>query len=257
MTWTTRPRSELAGVAAIVAGQGPDVVLIHGVGLRAEAFSAQITALSAQFRVTALDMPGHGGTPALRDPQDLLAYVAALAPALPDRCLVAGHSMGAMLALELSAQHPDKVAGVAALNAIYRRSPKAAQSVQARANDMKPPFDHVPTLIRWFGSGDSPERTACAGWLNAADPAGYTAAYRVFAHADGPSEAALRALACPALFMTGALEPNSTPAMSQQMAALAPQGRAEIVAGAAHMMPMTHPAPVNAALIALAQDALG
>ena len=48
--------------------------------------------------------------------------------------------------------------------------------------------------------------------------------------------------------MTGELEPNSTPAMSRAMAKLVPNGRAQIVKGAAHMMPMTHAAEVNAAL---------
>ena len=35
MIWTTRQRSEFAGLAAIVAGSGDPVLLIHGVGLRA------------------------------------------------------------------------------------------------------------------------------------------------------------------------------------------------------------------------------
>ena len=256
MIWTTRPRSEIAGLAAIVAGAGPEIVLIHGVGLRAEAFLAQITALSAQFRVTALDMPGHGGSPALAEPHSLAAYAEALAPALPAGCMVAGHSMGAMLALELAARYPDKVRGVAALNAIYRRSAPAAAAVQRRAADLAPPFDHEPTLTRWFGAQNSAERAACAGWLAAADPGGYAAAYRVFAHADGPSDQSLRDLACPALFMTGAEEPNSTPGMSQAMAARAPRGRAKVIAGAAHMMPMTHAAAVNAALADLARETL-
>ncbi|MFD2856780.1 alpha/beta fold hydrolase [Seohaeicola zhoushanensis] len=60
----------------------------------------------------------------------------------------------------------------------------------------------------------------------------------------------------PALFMTGEAEPNSTPAMSRAMAELAPQGQALVVPGAAHMLPMTHPDVVNAALLDLAADCL-
>jgi pimeloyl-ACP methyl ester carboxylesterase len=56
--------------------------------------------------------------------------------------------------------------------------------------------------------------------------------------------------------MTGALEPNSTPAMSEAMAALTPKGRAIIVPDAAHMMPMTHPEVVNAALLDFAAEVL-
>ncbi len=85
------------------------------------------------------------------------------------------------------------------------------------------------------------------------DPEGYKAAYSVFAREDGPADEALRKLSCPALFMTGGREQNSTPAMSRAMAALAPDGRAEIVADAAHMMPMTHPELVNRALLEFAE----
>ena len=61
-------------------------------------------------------------------------------------------------------------------------------------------------------------------------------------------------LKCPAFFMTGSLEPNSTPAMSQAMAALAPRGRVHVIETAAHMMPMTHHEEVTRALMAFATE---
>lgn len=82
------------------------------------------------------------------------------------------------------------------------------------------------------------------------DPAGYAAAYWVFAACDGPAPDTLCRLKCPALFQTGGRDANSTPAMSRSMAAQAPQGRALIVENAAHMMPMTHPEDVAQALTA-------
>ena len=69
MTWTTRRRSKIAGQAAIDLGDGPyHILMLHGVGLRAEAWSAQIDAFAATARVVAPDMPGHGqsGLPASR-----------------------------------------------------------------------------------------------------------------------------------------------------------------------------------------------
>ncbi|MEL6451196.1 MAG: alpha/beta hydrolase [Pseudomonadota bacterium] len=256
MTWTTQPRSDLHGLAAIVAGAGPQVLLFHGVGLRAEAWGAQIDALSPVARVVAVDMPGHGHSPLRADLQMLADYTDAIAALLNQPTVVVGHSMGAMIALDLAARHPQHVIAVAALNGIYQRSPSASAAVQARAQalDGVTVQDPEPTLTRWFGSDAAPARTACATWLRAVDPAGYRAAYTVFAHTDGPSPTALENLHCPALFMTGAEEPNSTPAMSRAMAHRAPQGRAEVVAGAAHMMPMTHPGAVNAALSTLLHD---
>ncbi len=117
------------------------------------------------------------------------------------------------------------------------------------------PDPSVP-LDRWFGPTASSQRTACEAWLRACDPAGYKTAYQVFAHEDGPKNAMLAALRCRALFMTGADEPNSTPQMSCDMAALTPNGQAVVIDGAAHMMPMTHASQVNAALSGFVGDCL-
>lgn len=256
MTWTTRPRSEFGPLAAIRAGAGPRLVLLHGVGLRAEAWNAQMDALSPRFEVIAPDLPGHGSSARIEGQASLGAYVDRVAGALAGPFLIVGHSMGAMIALELAALYPDMVRGVAALNAIFRRTPAAAGAVQRRAaalDGMRAP-DPSATLARWFGAAPSAEAAACREWLSAVDPAGYKAAYTVFANEDGPSDAGLAGLAAPALFLTGSEEPNSTPAMSAAMAARAPGGRSIIIDGAAHMAPMTHPEPVNAALIAFSEE---
>lgn len=255
MIWKTRPRSDFGALRAICVGTGPAVLLLHGVGLRAEAWGGQIEELAQDHTVIAPDMAGHGESPMLAEPAVLADYVDAVAEAMAGPAVVVGHSMGAMMALDLASRFPNKVRAVAALNAIFRRSSSAKNAVRARAASLDGVTlaDPEPALDRWFPQTDSPERDACKNWLRLADPAGYRAAYTVFANEDGPSEQALRSLGCPALFMTGSEEPNSTPAMSAAMAVLAPRAQAEVVQGAAHMMPMTHPAVVNAALRGLIQ----
>nr|WP_319383191.1 alpha/beta hydrolase [uncultured Roseibium sp.] len=255
MTWTTRPRSDVNGLAVVSSGQGPRMVLIHGVGLRAEAWNGQSAALSTRFEVLVPDLPGHADSAALHGAPGLQVFGERIANLLDRPAVVVGHSMGAMIALDLAARYPDQVKGVAALNAVFRRSPAARAAVRERAAQMAgtSAADPLPTLVRWFGERSSPERTACHDWLSNMDPEGYKAAYSVFAREDGPADEALRKLSCPALFMTGGREQNSTPAMSRAMAALAPDGRAEIVADAAHMMPMTHPELVNRALLEFAE----
>lgn len=254
MTWTTRPRSEFGRLAAIRAGAGPRVVLLHGVGLRAEAWGAQIDALSARFEVIALDMAGHGESPRLVGDVTLAAFTDLVVEAMRESAdapaMVIGHSMGAMIASDLAIRHPALVRAVVPMNAIFRRTPEAAAAVRSRAGglDGVSPPDPSGPMARWFSGAATPEAKACRDWLTNVDPAGYRDAYTTFAREDGPPDAGLRALTCPALFFTGADEPNSTPAMSHAMAALAPRGRAEILPGAAHMMPMTHPSEVNRVL---------
>lgn len=258
MTWTTRPRSEVAGLAAITRGEGPPVLLLHGVGLRAEAWGRQIDTLSARYRVTALDLPGHGESALPARPLALRDYSAAILATLQEPTVIIGHSMGGMIALDIACDRPDLVRGVVALNAIFERDAAATQAVQIRAArlDGATVADPSATLKRWFGSAAVPERDACREWLTTVAPAAYKMAYTAFAQAHGPKRAALARLACPALFITGAQEPNSTPAMSRAMADLAPQGRAQIVEGAAHMMPMTHANAVNAALLEFLQEVM-
>jgi len=251
MTWTTRLRSEFGDLAAIDAGAGPLVVLLHGVGLRAEAWGGQIDALvPAGYRVLCPDMPGHGAS-VFSDPNDLDDYAATVASLLQEPAILVGHSMGALIALHFAASGHPNVKGVAALNAIFKRPEAARHAVLSRAQalDEQNANDPSLTLKRWFADQASPERDACARWLQEVDPRAYKAAYTVFAESDGPAEAQLAAIRCPALFMTGADEPNSTPQMSHQMADLAPQGQARIIPGAAHMMPMTHAEQVNSTLL--------
>lgn len=254
MTWTTRPRFRLGDLAAIVQGRGPVVLLLHGVGLKAEAWAPLIDVLSASHRVVAPDMPGHGHSAFRAGLNSVADYADALMPWLGEPACVAGHSMGALIALELAARAPGKVRCVAALNAIFERSIQAQQAVSARAAalDGTRAADPEPTLARWFTDRNTPECTACGNWLNSVDPQGYRTAYKVFADDAGPSRVALAKLLMPALFLTGSREPNSTPAMSRAMAALAPHGQAQIIDGAAHMMPMTHHKEVAAHLVPFA-----
>ena len=253
MIWTTLPRSDLGhGLAGHWAGSGPELVLIiHGVGLRLEAWNALSALLGTDFRTCAVDMPGHGGSGPVTS-ANLTLYTERFAALLSETgpAFVAGHSMGAMITLDLAARYPDRVLGIAALNAIYRRTPAAAAAVQSRAAGLRggANSDPGPTLTRWFGEAETPEAKACRAWLTEADAQGYATAYATFAHHDGPADSDLGALRCAALFLTGAKDTNSTPAMSEAMASKTPKGRAVILRDAAHMAPMTHPAPIAAEL---------
>ena len=256
MIWEPRDRAPFGQLTATKKGAGDAVLFLHGVGLRAEAWAAQIDEFAREFSVAAPDMPGHGESKPFDFEARLADFTEQVAAAISAPTFVVGHSMGAMIALDLAFRYPDKVRAVAALNAIFQRDTAAKAAVLGRAEAMKISHnpDAEPTLQRWFGASESPERQACHRWLTSLAPHGYRTAYAVFANEDGPSEAALSALACPALFITGSAEPNSTPTMSREMARLTPNGRAEIVDGAAHMMPMTHPSAVNAALLSFFRD---
>ncbi len=258
---TTLPRSELApglwGWHHTSESASSTLLLIHGVGLRGEAWLPLLPYLKPTFSILAIDLPGHGLSPTLSGSEahglsDFTDRIGQILKGIDRPMHVIGHSMGAMIAIDLAARFTGQIASVTALNAIFRRPPEAALAVQQRADALQnePNADPGPTLERWFGAEPEPTlddmATACRHWLMDVDRQGYQTAYRVFAHSDGPSDEQLAHLACPALFMTGSEEPNSTPAMSKAMAELAPQGEYAEIAHARHMMPMTHAREVAA-----------
>ena len=256
--WADRPRQAFGDLKAIMAGTGPRLVLLHGVGLRAEAWAAQIDALAEIYEVIAPDMAAHGDSTAFSAEPNLRDFSDRVAAALSEPVFLAGHSMGAMIALDIAHRYPERVRGIAALNGVFERNAKEAESVRSRADNLdgKTAADPEPTLKRWFGNEPSAERAACQSWLTSVNPAAYQSAYSAFATSDLPSAKTLQTIECPAVFITGAEEPNSTPKMSLAMAEHTPNGQAVIIAGAAHMMPMTHIAQTNSALRHFAQQVL-
>lgn len=253
------PRAFAGTTAYAEKGEGEPLLLIHGVGMRAEAWTPQIEEFSKGRRVVALDLLGHGRSalsPVPRGLKDYVAQVHTLVGVLGlGPVAVVGHSLGALVALGFGLDHPGCVSRVAALNGVYRRDAESRRAVEARAAEIASKGDagdvEVP-LKRWFGEATDPRsadvHAAVRGWLLGVNAEGYAAAYRVFAMSDRAHEGRLEGLAVPALFATGPGDPNSTPVMSEAMAAEAPRGRAEIIPGARHMMNLVEVAEVNAML---------
>lgn len=241
------------GTAYVVAGEGPPLVLLHGVGMRIEAWGPQIAALSRSCRVIALDLPGHGESDCLPEGSALPAFVSWVEAALDDLGLetvsLAGHSMGAMIAGGAAATYGNRIARVALFNAVYRRTPAARAAVVARAEEIAGGkiIDFAGPLQRWFGQDtDSQEvREMIRQWLQAVDPQGYATAYLAFARGDTVYANSWPDVICPALFVTGSDDPNSTPAMSRAMAAAAPYGKAVVIEGHRHMVNLTAPDRIN------------
>lgn len=252
---TIPPRSRTPGGAAYAqAGTGAALVLVHGVGMRLEAWGPQIAALSTTNRVIALDMPGHGDSDPLPAGSALPDFVRWLGGVLDDlglaRAALAGHSMGALIAGAAAITFPERIARVALLNPVFRRSPEARAAVVARAAGIgRGEIDVDGPLDRWFGEADKGSEAAHAvrGWLRAVDPGGYATAYGAFAAGDATYADRWGEYPGPALFLTGRDDPNSTPAMAAAMADAAPQGRAAVIEGR-HMVGLTAPDAVNRAL---------
>ena len=262
---TVTDRASVSGVfdgtAYSVAGEGPALVLIHGVGMNRSVWAPQVDALQLCFRVVSYDMLGHGASRLPTASPVLDEYAAQLAALLEhlqiDVAHVVGHSMGSLIALEFALQYPERVASVAALNAVYDRTPTQRAAVMQRAASLEGGALEQPsidaTVARWFDDPVPGHLAQVAelvrSLLETVNPEGYARTYRLFASSDQAHVGRLPQLTVPALFMTGECDPNSSPAMSHSMAAAAPRGRAEIIANERHMMNVTAPAIVNQRLV--------
>jgi len=106
----------------VVAGQGPDLVLIHGASGSGRDMTFDLVGrLSDRYRVIVPDRPGFGysdalpGGGTLEQQAGLLADLAGKLGA--DRPLVVGHSYGGSVALAWAVHRPDNIAGLVTLSA--------------------------------------------------------------------------------------------------------------------------------------------
>jgi pimeloyl-ACP methyl ester carboxylesterase len=124
-------------VPYIARGDGPPVVLIHGLAGFKEAWGILPEGLvAAGKRVYALDLPGSGASPrpwragvsSAGHASALAAWIAELGPAD-----IVAHSLGAQVALMLAAEHPGRVRSLALLAPVVvpaaRRVPRSVRDV--------------------------------------------------------------------------------------------------------------------------------
>jgi pimeloyl-ACP methyl ester carboxylesterase len=127
----------------IAAGAGaPPVVLVHGFGCSHTDWAAQVQHFSARHRCVAVDLAGHGATPAPAEPPSIESCGADVAgllqsQALPPAILV-GHSMGCRVVLEAALRSPQHAAGVVLVDG-SQFAPEAQQAFESRfaAGDYK------------------------------------------------------------------------------------------------------------------------
>ena len=90
-------------------GQGPDVVLLHGWGMNGDVWEGILPALTARYRTTIVDLPGHGRSMNSLDDYNLPNLARTIAAAIPQKAIVVGWSLGGMVASQLALDNPAQV----------------------------------------------------------------------------------------------------------------------------------------------------
>jgi pimeloyl-ACP methyl ester carboxylesterase len=248
-------RFERAGftTAYAVEGAGPPMLLIHGVGARLDTWDGVVAALDGRFRTIRCDLRGHGESSKPPGPYSA-ALFAEDARALLDhldigRCHVAGHSLGATVALRLALDAPDRVERLALLSAAAGRTEVERQRVLDRLAIVEHgiPGEHFrQSLPRWFSDefrNANPElldQYAARNLEN--DARAYAAAYHVLATTDLADEAAK--VRAPTLIATGEGDIGSNPRMARLLHERILGSRLEILPGLRHSILVEAPTTV-------------
>jgi pimeloyl-ACP methyl ester carboxylesterase len=124
-------------VGVAVAGDGVPLVVVHGFGVESLLYAQSLARLAPLgFRVIAIDVAGHGDTQAVGPFARLGEYRDVLLRALDHlgirRAVVAGHSLGGRLVVEVAAVAPERVMAAIVVDGIVGA-----------------PWDHVRRVLRW------------------------------------------------------------------------------------------------------------
>src|SRR5437867_4433223 len=235
---------ELAG-----AGDATPIVFLHGVGSDKSAWRPQLAHFGEERRAVAFDYPGYGDSDRAPEGTTRDDYAKAILSAMQelaiDRAHICGLSLGGVVAITMAHHAPERCASLILADtfavhpdgrAIYERSLAASEDLRALAEA------RVDVLLAQ--PADSAVRSEVIETMARIDPA----AYRIGAEAVWLADQRDRAaeICVPALVLCGAEDRITPPALSEELAALVPGARCELIDRAGHLSNMERPAEFNA-----------
>ena len=240
------------GFAEAGGGDAVPIVFLHGVGSDKKVWRPQLDHYGKGRRAMAFDYPGYGESQflpgATRD--DFAAEIIAGMDSLGvGRAHVCGLSLGGVIAIAMQARAPERCASLILADTfavhpdgqgIFQRSTGASRSAGMRALAEA----RIDVLL---GSEASPGlRSEAVETMAAIDVEAYCVGAEAVWLADQADRA--RAVEVPTLVLCGSEDQITPPTLSEQLAALIPGARLELIERAGHLANAEQPAAFNAAI---------
>lgn len=234
-------------------GNGPDLVMLHGWGLHGGLFDGIAESLAGAYRVTRIDLPGHGRSRDSVLPGDVNAWAGAVLEVVPPRAVWLGWSLGGLVAQAAALCAPQRLRGLLLVNTTPRF---------VAAPDW-PPAQAPEVLARFVDELHTDYRATVQQFLALQVPAGAPGRgllrelrRRVFAHGephpvglaagvailrDTDLRARLPEIRMPACVIAGRLDRLTPPQAGRWLAGRLPAGEFHCFARAAHAPFLSHP----------------
>jgi 3-oxoadipate enol-lactonase len=237
-------------------GEGPPVVLVHGLGGSSNVWWGVTAALKQHHHVVSLDLRGHGRSAGkgeftierwAKDVGKLITHLE-----LPAVTLV-GHSLGSLVAQYLAWKQPELVANLVLVGAISHFTPDIGQRYRERADLVE--REGVDAIIdEWLEGAVSPQTHATmpggVGLLRdlvlSTDHKNYAKACRALAKAPTIER---DDIGQPTLLVTGAYDRSTPLGMTGELHAQIPVTTVRVAPHVAHWLPVEDPAWLAAAML--------
>jgi magnesium chelatase accessory protein len=277
--WPNRDHSRFVTAAGLrwhvqVAGQGPDLLLVHGTAAGTHSWRDLIPLLAPHFRVVALDLPGHGFTDLPPTSRLSLPGVAQAVAALLQTLgvhpvLAVGHSAGAAILLRLALDGRIAPEAVVSLNGALIPFAEKHAAFFSKAARMLVTLPFVPSLMAWRASNRAVAERLLQDTGSRIDARGVDLYARLIRHTSHVSAALgmmanwdlvpllrdLPRLRCPLLLVVGANDRTIPPAQAEKVRARLPAARIVTLPGLGHLAHEERPQAVARLILDLHRQA--
>ena len=258
----SRERDRVPRVHVESLGAGPPLVLLHGWGLHAGLFAPLLPALCRQFRVHAVDLPGHGHSAPVA-PLTLDALVDAVRGAVEEEgapLRVLGWSLGGQVAMRWAMRERGRIARLALVATTPRFVACPDWEPAMDAGTLRRFGDELAvswrvTMQRFLAlqvHGSDAGRATLAALrdllLSRVEPPPDALADALALLASTDLRGRVHAIAAPTLVVSGERDLIAPAAAGAWLAAALPDARYVCIAGAAHAPFLSHRAAFDAAL---------